>query len=61
MAARSGGLNSGYALATNNINMVGSCGEGYLMINLLWGYKWWNRGANNKLAYCFHTSSTACL
>ena len=38
-AARSDGLNSGYALATNNMNRVGSCGEGYLMMNLLWGYK----------------------
>ena len=61
MAATSWGLNIGYALATNNMNMVGSCGDGYLMINLFWGYRLWNNGANNMLAYCYHTNSTACL
>ena len=37
MAAFSGSLNFGYALANNNKNTVGSCGEGYLMMNLLLG------------------------
>ena len=31
------------------------------MMNLFWGYRLWNNGANNMLAYCYHTNSTACL
>ena len=61
MAAFSGSLNFGYALANSNKNMVGSCGEGYLMMNLLLGYSSWKSGANRKFANCFQTSSTACL
>jgi hypothetical protein len=44
------GRNDGYDLASNNMIMVGSCGEGYFMMNLLWGYIAWNKGANNELA-----------